>query len=73
MPIDQNTQIAVTLNAAQWNALLGQLAEGPYRLVAPLLIAIQQQCQEYDSEPPSMNLPRRATGGANGADPHADP
>jgi hypothetical protein len=71
--IDANTNIAVTLNAQQWNTLLVQLAEGPYRLVAPLLTAIQQQCQEYDAEPPSMMMPRRTAGGANGADPHTDP
>ena len=53
--------------------MLVQLAEGPYRLVAPLLTAIQQQCQEYDAEPPSMMMPKRTAGGANGADPHTDP
>ena len=51
MPIDQNTQIAVTLNASQWNTVLLQLAEGPYRVVQPLLTAIQQQCMTYESLP----------------------
>lgn len=48
--IDPNTNIAVMLNAAQWNTVLGQLSEGPYRLVAPILQAIQQQCMAQDPE-----------------------
>jgi hypothetical protein len=49
MPIDQNTQISVTLNATQWNMILLQLAEGPYRVVQPLMIAIQQQCMAHEN------------------------
>lgn len=58
MPIDQNTQISVTLNATQWNLVLLQLAEGPYRVVQPLLTAIQQQCMAYESTPdqPGANV-----------------
>ena len=51
MPIEQNTQISVTLNATQWNLVLLQLAEGPYRVVSPLLNTIQQQCMAYESAP----------------------
>jgi hypothetical protein len=51
MPIDQNTQISVTLNATQWNLVLLQLSEGPYRVVQPLMTAIQQQCMAYESTP----------------------
>jgi len=48
--IDPNTNINVMLSAAQWNLVLGQLSEGPYRLVAPILQAIQQQCMAQDPE-----------------------
>lgn len=54
MTIDANTQINVTLNATQWNTVLIQLAEGPYRVVAPLLTAIQQQCMAQDQEQPEL-------------------
>lgn len=72
--IDPATNISVTLNAAQWNALLVQLAEGPYRLVAPLLAAIQQQCQQYDSDPLAQahTPPHRVNGGAHDAIGEAD-
>lgn len=36
-------QITVTLTATEWNQVLAQLAEGPFRIVAPLLGKIQQQ------------------------------
>jgi hypothetical protein len=36
--------LTVTLEAAQWNAVMALLAEGPYRVAAPLLSEIQRQC-----------------------------
>jgi len=57
--IENSTQIAVTLRAQEWNTLMALLAEGPYKIAAPLIAAIQQQCMEHDA-------PMRVSGGANG-------
>lgn len=56
--------LTVTLEAQQWNAVMALLAEGPYRISAPLIQAIQQQCMRH-AEAPSMQMR------GNGAD--ADP
>ena len=42
--IDRATKLTVVLEAQQWDAVLNVLAEGPYRVTAPLIAAIQQQC-----------------------------
>jgi hypothetical protein len=55
--------LTVTLEAQQWNAVMALLAEGPYRISAPLIQAIQQQCMA--AERPPDDLARRG----NGADP----
>lgn len=57
MPLDPNAQIAITLNAAQWNIVLTQLAEGPYRVVAALMQSIAQQCEAHAeaSQQPSLS------------------
>jgi len=36
--------LTVTLEAQQWNAVMALLSEGPYRIAAPLIEAIQRQC-----------------------------
>lgn len=43
--IPADAPIEVTLTAAQWNAVLGVLQEGPYRIVAPLIAEIMRQAQ----------------------------
>lgn len=58
--IEPETQIPVTLSAQQWNLVLAQLADGPYRLVAPILNAIQQQCMAYESTPEGQVVPFNA-------------
>jgi hypothetical protein len=63
--IDQNTQIAVMLRAQEWNTLMALIAEGPYKLAAPLIAAIQQQCMGHDA-------PMRVSGGANGGEPQRE-
>lgn len=41
-----DTDIEVTLNAAQWNTIMSVMAEAPvpHKIVDPLIRAIQQQC-----------------------------
>lgn len=40
--------IPVTLEAQAWNQVLTLLAEGPYRVAAPLIQNIQAQCNKWD-------------------------
>src|SRR5262249_9613428 len=57
--MDPNLPIAVTLTAGQWNTLLGLLAEvsAPWKLVNPLLNAIQSQCMAQDADQPNNIVP----------------
>jgi hypothetical protein len=40
--------IAIRLTAAQWNQALVLMGEAPYRVSAPLIQTIQQQCQVHE-------------------------
>jgi hypothetical protein len=54
---------AITLSIAEWNTVLEQLMNGPYRIVAPLLEKIGAQARA--AEGAALAQP------ANGADSHA--
>jgi hypothetical protein len=41
--VSVGTPLSVVLTVAQWRAVLETLANGPYRVVAPLMNAIEQQ------------------------------
>jgi hypothetical protein len=41
--------IAVEMTAAEWNQVMAVLADGPYRIVAPLLAKIQEQALAKDA------------------------
>lgn len=67
--MNADDQIAVTLTAQQWNAVLGMLAEQPYRASFPLIQQIQAQCNQqfagnggYQGSPPAA----WRAGGENG-------
>lgn len=44
----QNDIIAISLDAASWQQVMALLADGPYKLSAPLIHSIQQQCMAYE-------------------------
>jgi hypothetical protein len=48
--IDANTEIGVTLTAQQWEIVLRMLDDGPRRVVNPIFLSIQQQCQQADAD-----------------------
>lgn len=48
-PIEATAPLSITLPAHQWNVVLGVLAEGPYRVVAPLIAEITAQAQHAGS------------------------
>jgi hypothetical protein len=62
MPPDQ--AITITLEAQQWNVVLGALNEAPYRIAAPLINKIVEQVQQQEPQPALAAKP-------NGADEHA--
>lgn len=49
----QQRSMTVTLEAQQWNAVMALLAEGPYRVAAPLLSEIQRQCMAATMSQPN--------------------
>ena len=48
--IPPTERLTVTLDAATWNTVMQVLAEGPYRIVSPLIAEIQAQCT---NQPPT--------------------
>jgi hypothetical protein len=43
-----NESIAVTMTAAEWNQVLAALAEGPFKIVMPLIQKINEQAMKQD-------------------------
>jgi hypothetical protein len=46
--LNATDKIPVTLEAGQWNQVLLILAEGPFRVVAPLIEEIRSQCMTQE-------------------------
>jgi hypothetical protein len=65
-PIQPDQPITITLDAQQWNMVLGALGEAPWRLASPLINRIMEQIQAVQQSPAA---PRAAK--PNGADEHA--
>jgi hypothetical protein len=49
-------QLTITLEAQQWNTVMATLADGPFRVVAPLIQEMQRQCMTQ--EPQQQTLGR---------------
>ena len=48
--IDRTSRLTVVLEAAAWDQVLNALADGPYRVTAPLIAEIQRpQCMRHDA------------------------
>jgi hypothetical protein len=58
--MNPDTNIAVSLTASEWNVVLQLLAEGPYRVAAPLISAIQKQAMESQNAAPPAPAPNGA-------------
>jgi hypothetical protein len=43
-----NDQISVALTASEWNQVLAVLAEGPFKVVMPLITKINEQAMRQD-------------------------
>jgi hypothetical protein len=64
-PMQPDQSIAITLEAQQWNIVLGALGEAPWRLSNPVIQRIVAQIQQSQGEP----VPLEQRG--NGIDEHA--
>jgi hypothetical protein len=55
-PITPDQPLSVTLSIAQWRVVLETLANGPFRVVGPLIGDIERQCQTQIQrmQPPPM-------------------
>jgi hypothetical protein len=51
IPLNPTDRLTVELEAQQWNQVLGLIAEGPYRVSAPLMQALQAQLQNPPAPP----------------------
>jgi hypothetical protein len=49
--------VKVEMTAGEWNQAMAVLAEGPYRVVAPLLAKIREQALAQDAHPGNGVLP----------------
>jgi hypothetical protein len=66
-PIQAEQPITITLEAQQWNVVLGALGEAPYRIAAPVIARIVEQVQSKQSQAAAATLAAKP----NGADEHA--
>ena len=64
-PMQPDHPIAITLEAQQWNIVLGALGEAPWRLSNPVIQKIVEQVQTQ--QPPAAPLVAKP----NGVDEHA--
>jgi hypothetical protein len=50
MSFKPEQKLSVTLRAEQWNQVLALLADGPYRVVNPLIVDVQMQLMSQEPE-----------------------
>ena len=70
MPFNPADELAMRFTVAEWNSILAQLQEGPWKIVAPLinkinLQAAQQETAQAQSVKPGVN-PAYANGEMHG-------
>lgn len=64
-PMSPTAELPIVLEAQEWNVVLSVLADGPYKVVAPLMMKITQQAQQHSQmQSPQPSLP------LNGHDRH---
>ena len=61
--VEATMPMTITLQAQEWNQVLGTLNEAPYRVAAPLIQKIGQQLQEQTGPlGPQMQQPQVSNG-----------
>jgi hypothetical protein len=61
--LQPNQVIAVSLEVQQWNTVVGQLMEGPYKVMAPLIGAIIAQHGKVQQEMNAVQVPEAPSPG----------
>lgn len=49
MPFKPSDELVMRFTASEWNQVIGQLQEGPYRIVAPLINKINMQAAQQEA------------------------
>ena len=63
MPFNPTDELTMKFTAAEWNQVIGQLQEGPYKLMAPLInkmnvqAAQQEQREQQQQKQQTVNAP----------------
>lgn len=48
MPFNPSDELTMRFTVTEWNQILGQLQEGPYKIVAPLINQINLQAAQQE-------------------------
>lgn len=61
-PISPNLPISITLEAQEWNTVLDVLANGPFRVVSPIIQKLAAQAQGAAAAEEVQQTPRSTNG-----------
>lgn len=50
MPFSPTDELDMRFTVSEWNAIIGQLQEGPYKITAPLINKINLQAAKHEQE-----------------------
>lgn len=50
MPFNPNDELTMAFTVTEWNQVIGQLQEGPYKIVAPLINKINLQAAKHEQQ-----------------------
>lgn len=50
MPFNQTDELDMRFTVAEWNQIIAQLQEGPYKITAPLINKINMQAAKHEQE-----------------------
>ena len=48
MPFQPTDELTLKLTVAEWNQVIAQLNEGPYKTVAPIIQKVQMQAAQHE-------------------------
>jgi hypothetical protein len=71
MPFNPTDELTMRFTVSEWNAVLGQLQEGPWKIVAPLINKINIQAAQQETAQAQPPKPGVNPAYANG-EMHAD-
>jgi hypothetical protein len=60
MPFNPNDELEMRFAVTEWNQIIAQLQEGPYKTVAPLINKINLQAAQHEREAQQAQQPQAA-------------